>query len=256
MIGAQQPTEDRLGSARQPSWRRDLWLMLRAIRDLVHGFRSLQSAGPCVTVFGSARCASDHPYYQIGREVGRRLTEVGFTVMTGGGPGLMEAVNRGAMEANGRSLGCNIRLPVEQSANRYVERSVSCQHFFVRKVLLFKYSYAFVALPGGFGTVDELFEALTLIQTGKIELFPVVLIGTAYWRPIVALLEQMASEGMADTSDLALALVTDDLDEATQYIARLTGARFGLRPSKPLGRAEGFHTAERIGTASATQLPV
>ena len=132
-------------------------------------------------MFGSARFKADHPYYELGRDVGRRLTEIGFTVMTGGGPGLMEAANRGAKDAGGRSVGCNIRLPIEQSPNPYLDSSVTCRHFFIRKVLLFKYSFAFVALPGGLGTMDELFEALTLIQTGKIENFPVVLINTAYW---------------------------------------------------------------------------
>jgi uncharacterized protein (TIGR00730 family) len=134
-------------------------LLFRTVRDMVRGLHTFQFTGPCVTVFGSARCAPDHPYYALGREVGRRLTDVGFTVMTGGGPGLMEAVNRGARDAGGRSVGCNVRLPMEQSPNPYLDRWSTSQHFFVRKVLLFRYSYAFIALPGGFGTMDELFEA-------------------------------------------------------------------------------------------------
>ena len=211
------------------SRRRELCLMLRAARDLVRGFRTLQSAGPCVTVFGSARCAPDHPYYELGRDVGRRLTEIGFTVMTGGGPGLMEAANRGARDAGGRSVGCNIRLPIEQSPNPYLDSSVTCRHFFIRKVLLFKYSYAFVALPGGLGTMDELFEALTLIQTGKIENFPVVLINTAYWQPVLDILHRMAAEAMIDQSDLQLLMVTDDLDAAVHHIQRHTAERFGLK---------------------------
>jgi uncharacterized protein (TIGR00730 family) len=211
--------------------RRELRLIIRSLRDLLRGFRALQRAGPCVTVFGSARCSDNHPYYTVGRDIGRRLTRLGFTVMTGGGPGLMEAVNRGAQDAGGRSVGCNIRLPMEQSPNRYLDRWTECEQFFIRKVLLCRYSYAFIALPGGFGTMDELFEVLTLIQTQKIERFPVVLIGAAYWAPVVAFLQQMVAEGMADKRDLGLALVTDDLDEAMRHIQRCTAERFGLRLS-------------------------
>ncbi|MGE0043535.1 MAG: TIGR00730 family Rossman fold protein, partial [Vicinamibacterales bacterium] len=143
----------------------ELTLLLRAGRDFLRGFRGLHFVGPCVTVFGSARFADDHPYYQLGREVGAAVARTGFTVMTGGGPGVMEAANRGAYESGGRSVGCNITLPHEQFPNRYLHRWVTCHYFFVRKVLLFKYSYAFVVLPGGLGTLDELCEARTLIQT-------------------------------------------------------------------------------------------
>lgn len=220
---------------------KELWLLLRAVRDFIAGFRTLHFVGPCVTVFGSARFREDHPYYATGREVGRRVSQLGFTVMTGGGPGLMEAANRGAKDAGGRSVGCNVRLPAEQAPNPYLDQSVTCQHFFVRKVLLFKYSYAFVALPGGIGTMDELFEALTLIQTGKIEHFPVVLIGTAYWQPLVELLSRMAAERTIDADDLKLMLVTDDLDEASRHLQRQAIDYFGLsrrqapRPFRWLG---------------------
>jgi uncharacterized protein (TIGR00730 family) len=214
--------------------RRELRLIIRALRDLIRGFRALQRVGPCVTVFGSARCSPEHPYYRVGRELGRRLTEIGFTVMTGGGPGLMEAVNRGAQDAGGRSLGCNIRLPVEQSPNRYLDHWAECEQFFIRKVLMCRYSYAFIALPGGFGTMDELFEVLTLIQTGKVEKFPVVLIGCEYWQPVIAFLERMVTEGMADGRDLELVMVSDDLDEAMQHILNRTRHEFGLQ----LPRAE------------------
>jgi hypothetical protein len=200
-----------------------------ALFDFVRGFRVLHFVGPCVTVFGSARFGEGHGYYALGRDVGRRLSDLGFTVMTGGGPGLMEAANRGAREAGGRSVGCNIELPVEQHPNPYLDRSVTCSHFFVRKVLLFKYSYAFVALPGGIGTVDELFEALTLIQTGKIEHFPVVLIGTDYWRSLVELLERMAAEHTIARADLDLVLVTDDLDAAMRHLEVHAIQHFGLR---------------------------
>jgi uncharacterized protein (TIGR00730 family) len=156
----------------------------------------------------------------------------------------MEAANRGAREAGGRSVGCNIQLPAEQAPNAYLDRSVTCHHFFVRKVLLFKYSYAFVALPGGIGTVDELFEALTLIQTGKIEHFPVVLMGTSYWQPLVEMLERMADAGTISRGDLELVLVTDDLDAAMRHLKVHAIEHFGLRarreprPSRWLGEAK------------------
>jgi uncharacterized protein (TIGR00730 family) len=211
---------------------RELWLILRAVRDFIDGFRTLHFVGPCVTVFGSARYGESHPYYAIGRQLGRGLVQLGFTVMTGGGPGLMEAANRGAREAGGRSVGCNIELPTEQAPNRYLDRVVHCRYFFVRKVLLFKYSYAFVGLPGGLGTLDELFEALTLIQTGKIRNFPVVLIGTEYWRPLEDLLRHFAAQRTIDEKDLKLLLVTDHIDEAMAHIQRYAVEGFGLKPRR------------------------
>jgi uncharacterized protein (TIGR00730 family) len=232
---------------------RELWLVLRTLRDFIAGFRVLHFVGPCVTVFGSARCSEGHPYYTLAREVGRRLATQGFTVMTGGGPGLMEAVNRGARDAGGPSVGCNIKLPAEQQPNPYLDRSVTCEYFFVRKVLLFKYSYAFVALPGGIGTMDEVFEALTLIQTRKIENFPVVLIGTTFWRPLLDLLDQLVKERTIDAADLKLLLVTDDLDKVQTHIERHSIQRFGLRrprPSRWLG--ERFTERRRSADAQAT----
>lgn len=219
---------------------RDFWLVLRAVKDFVAGFRRLHFVGPCVTVFGSARFGEDHPYYALGREVGAGLSKIGFTVMTGGGPGLMEAANRGAKEAGGRSVACSIRLPTEEDPNPYLDRSVQAHYFFVRKVLLFKYSYAFVALPGGFGTMDELFEALTLVQTGKIDNFPIVLMGTSYWRRLLHLIHRMEREGAISPRDLRLWLATDDLDEALAHIRAHAVDRFGLlerrvlRPSRIL----------------------
>jgi uncharacterized protein (TIGR00730 family) len=215
------------------SRRRELWLVLRAVRDFVAGFRVLHFVGPCVTVFGSARYGESHPYYALGREVGRSIAELGLTVMTGGGPGIMEAANRGAREAGGRSVGCNIELPLEQQPNPYLDRSVTCRYFFVRKVLLFKYSYAFVALPGGIGTLDELTEALTLIQTGKIANFPVVLMGRAYWRPFEDLLLHLAAERAISPQDLDLLLITDSVSEAQEHIRRYTTGRLGLKPPRP-----------------------
>ncbi len=212
---------------------KELLTVLRTVRDFIAGFRVLHFVGPCVTVFGSARFPESHPAYATGREVGARLARMGFTVMTGGGPGLMEAANRGAQEAGGRSVGCNIELPHEQAPNRYLDRSVTCRYFFVRKVLLFKYSYAFVALPGGVGTLDELSEALTLIQTKTIQDFPVVLIGCDYWRPFRQMLEQMAGAGAIDAADLDLILITDSLDEAMAHIHENAVEAFDLRARAP-----------------------
>jgi uncharacterized protein (TIGR00730 family) len=222
------------------SRRRELWLVLQTLHDFINGFRTLHFVGPCVTVFGSARYGESHPAYAVGREVGARLAAMGLTVMTGGGPGLMEAANRGAREAGGRSVGCNIELPLEQKPNPYLDRWVTCKHFFVRKVLLFKYSYGFIGLPGGLGTLDELFEALTLIQTRKIENFPVVLIGIEYWRPLVTLLRHLAEAKTIAATDLKLLLVTDSIDEAMAHLRLNAVERFGLhlperRPSVLLG---------------------
>src|SRR6187455_2389974 len=162
----------------------DLFNLLRIMAQFIRGFRSLHFVGPCVTVFGSARFNQDHPFYETGRQVGAGLADLGFTVMTGGGPGIMEAANRGAREAGGRSIGCNIQLPHEQHPNPYLDLFVEFPHFFVRKVMLVKYSYAFVALPGGFGTLDEIFEVATLVQTRKIQDFPLVLVGREFWQPL------------------------------------------------------------------------
>jgi uncharacterized protein (TIGR00730 family) len=183
-------------------------MLWRAVRDFLRGFRVLHFVGPCVTIFGSARFAETHTYYPIARELGQRVSRLGFTVMTGGGPGLMEAANRGARDVGGRSVGCNIELPHEQEPNRYLDRYVTCHYFFVRKVLLFKYSYSFVALPGGLGTLDELCEALTLIQTRKIQNYPVVLLGVEYWSPFIALLQEMVRDGAVSPNDLDLVKVT------------------------------------------------
>jgi hypothetical protein len=211
---------------------RELMLLLRAGRDFLRGFRDLHFVGPCVTVFGSARFTEHHPYYALAREVGQGLVHLGFTVMTGGGPGVMEGANRGAKEAGGRSVGCNIKLPMEQSHNRYLDRWVTCHYFFVRKVLLLKYSYAFVVLPGGFGTLDELTEALTLIQTRKILQFPVVLMGRDYWAPFVAMTQTMVKAGTVSAADLDLMLVTDSVPEAMAHIEVNAIQGFGLKKRK------------------------
>jgi uncharacterized protein (TIGR00730 family) len=211
---------------------RELWPLLQTVRDFLHAFRVLHFVGPCVTVFGSARFGEDHPYYRLGRILGQRLSAMGFTVMTGGGPGLMEAANRGAKDVGGTSVGCNIHLSREQQPNRFLDRWVTCEHFFVRKVVLFKYSYAFVALPGGIGTMDELFEALTLIQNRKVARFPIVLIGESYWHLLRSFLAQMEQDGAITAADLELFLITDDLDLAMAHLERNAIDRFSLRQAR------------------------
>jgi uncharacterized protein (TIGR00730 family) len=206
--------------------------LLRAARiffEFLRAFRALHFVGPCVTVFGSARFAEGHAYYGLGREVGSELSRAGFTVMTGGGPGVMEAANRGAKEAGGRSLGCNIELPEEQKPNPYLDRWITFRHFFVRKVMLVKYSYAFMALPGGFGTLDEIFETVTLIQTGKIQEFPLVLVGADFWGPLVEFLRaRLLAAQTIDPEDVARLTVTDSPAEAVRSVTEIAMRRFGL----------------------------
>jgi uncharacterized protein (TIGR00730 family) len=215
---------------------RGRWQELKSLfsimADFLRGFRTFHFAGPCVTVFGSARVKEGHPYYDLTRQVGAAIAELGFTVMTGGGPGLMEAANRGAREAEGRSVGINIILPFEQKPNAYLDKYVDMKYFFTRKTLLIKYSYAFVVMPGGLGTMDELFEALTLIQTGKIKEFPVILMGTAYWQPVVQTLYQMRDEGMINHADLDLLLITDSVPDAMQCLRDKAIKQFNLRRVK------------------------
>jgi len=207
----------------------EFWMVLSIMWEFVRGFRALHFVGPCVTVFGSARFKEDHLYYKLAREIGARLSGLGFTVMTGGGPGIMEAANRGAREAGGVSIGCNILLPQEQRPNPYLDRWVTFKYFFVRKVMLIKYSYAFVVMPGGFGTMDELFESMTLIQTKKILGFPVVLMGKDYYQPLLALLRRMVDEGTISPYDLDLLLITDSVDEAMTHIRKHSIEQFGLQ---------------------------
>lgn len=215
--------------------------VLRIGYEFIKGFRSLHFVGPCVTVFGSARFKEDHRYYQLARDTASRVSKLGFTIMTGGGPGIMEAANRGAKDVGGPSIGCNITLPMEQHPNRYVDRFIEFRYFFVRKVMLVKYSYAFVVLPGGFGTLDELFEAITLMQTDKIQDFPVVLMGTEYWSPLLDFIrERMLIEKTISPHDIDLFFVTDSPEAAVDRIADIVQRHFGfewrkgeaLRPRK------------------------
>jgi uncharacterized protein (TIGR00730 family) len=195
----------------------------RILGEYLDGAQRLHDLWPCVTVFGSARLGEGHSSYELGRAVGSLLARAGYTVLTGGGPGLMEAANRGAREAGGRSAGCNIHLPVEQVPNPYVDRVLTFHHFFVRKVMLVKNSVGFVALPGGFGTFDEVFEAANLIETGTIVRFPVVLLGADFWDPVVEVLRrELLAAGTIDERDLAEFLVTDDPEAAVAHIVRVT----------------------------------
>jgi uncharacterized protein (TIGR00730 family) len=206
--------------------------LIRAVRifgEFIRGFRALHFVGPCVTVFGSARFKQDHPYYALARTVGAELAKAGFTVMTGGGPGIMEAANRGAKDVGGRSVGCNIVLPIEQKPNPYLDHWVTFRHFFVRRVMLVKYSYAFVALPGGFGTLDEIFETATLIQTAKISEFPLVLMGREFWRPLIEFMQnRLVQENTIDQTDVDRLIITDSAAEAAAAISAVAMRRFGL----------------------------
>lgn len=220
---------------------RELLTVLRVMKEFIVGFRALHFVGPCVTVFGSARFRQEHQFYHQAREVGAALSRLGFTVMTGGGPGIMEAANRGAKEAGGHSIGCNIILPFEQQPNPFLDTIVNFHYFFVRKVMLVKYSYAFVVLPGGFGTMDEMFEALTLIQTHKIRNFPIVLMGREYWQPLMNFMNSMAAARTINPADLDLLLFTDSVAEAMAHIQKHAIEQFGLsrarapKPSALLG---------------------
>jgi len=198
-------------------------------REMLRGFRVLHFVGPCVTVFGSARFDETHPYYELARQTGRELAGAGFTVMTGGGPGVMEAANRGAREAGGGSVGCNIVLPSEQRPNPYLDRFVECRYFFVRKLLLAKYSYAFIAAPGGYGTIDELSEILVLIQTEKMKSFPVVLLGRDYWKGLIDFFrETLIAQRTIAAADLDRLIITDDPAEAVRAIRTVAMSEFGL----------------------------
>ncbi len=192
---------------------------VRYFLEFLQGFESLHVAGPAVTIFGSARFPEDHPYYRLACEVGRELAQTGYTVITGGGPGIMEAANRGAKEAGGLSVGCNITLRREQAPNDYLDVFVQFDHFFVRKVMLVKYSSAFLVLPGGFGTLDEVFETLTLIQTRTIEQFPVILMGSAFWSRMTEFFQKsLLVEKTIDPDDLRLFHITDSPQEAVAFI--------------------------------------
>lgn len=219
----------------------EIRFLAKVIRQFIYGFRKLHFVGPCVTVFGSARFAEDHPYYIQARQVGSEIAQLGFTIMTGGGPGIMEAANRGARDVGGKSIGCNIILPHEQKPNPYLDLWVDFDYFFVRKTLLSKYSYAFVVMPGGYGTLDEFFEAITLIQTGKFQRFPVVLMGKDYHDNLYRHLQCLVDSQTIDPTDIELFLFTDSVEEAVTHIQKYAIDGFdlkkhlALKPLKLLG---------------------
>ncbi len=217
-------TEDRklLAPVERPAFlQTDPWRALRILSEFVEGFDAMATLGPAITVFGSARVGEDSPVYQIARDIGRRLAQEGYAVITGGGPGVMEAANRGAQEGGGMSVGLNIELPHEQDPNPYVDLGVQFRYFFARKTMFVKYADGFVILPGGFGTMDELFESLTLTQTGKIEHFPIILVGTAFFGGLLDWIRgRLLADGMIAESDVDLLVVTDDPDEVIEIIKR------------------------------------
>lgn len=212
----------------------ELLFAIRVFRQFIKGFRTLHFIGPSITVFGSARFKEDHPYYALARECGKRIAQLGFNTMTGGGPGIMEAANRGAFEHGGKSIGCNIQLPFEQKINPYVTTSITFEHFFVRKVLLVKYSYAFIILPGGVGTMDEFYETLTLVQTRTITQFPIVLLGKEYFQPVIDYLHFMAEQGTISPEDINLVLLTDSIDDAMDHISKYIKQNYAIKPRKKL----------------------
>jgi uncharacterized protein (TIGR00730 family) len=211
---------------------KELHFLWKIMRQFFYGLRKLHFIGPCVTVFGSARFPQSHYFCQQARRMGQEIASLGFTVMTGGGPGIMEAANRGARDVGGRSVGCNIQLPQEQKPNQYLDKWITLDYFFVRKTLLTKYSYAFVVMPGGYGTLDEFFEAITLIQTGKFQRFPIVLMGTEFHTALYEHLQYLAAEKTIDAADLDLFLFTDSVDAAIAHIQKYAIEGFGLKKHK------------------------
>jgi uncharacterized protein (TIGR00730 family) len=216
----------------QSRWQ-DFRYLIKVMMDYIRGFRALHFVGPCITIFGSARFKEDHEYYQLARKVASEVALLGFTVMTGGGPGIMEAANRGAKEVGGRSVGCNIVLPVEQKPNPYLDRWVNLNYFMVRKALLIKYSYGFIVMPGGFGTLDEFFEALTLIQTKKIMDFPIIIFSKEFHKDLIKHIDYMKARATISQEDLQQFLVTDSIEEAIRLIKEESIGRYGLKPKRP-----------------------
>ena len=216
----------------QSRWK-EFTFSIKVLLEFIKGFRALHFVGPCVTIFGSARFKEGHPFYKKTEDLSGKIALLGFTIMTGGGPGIMEAANKGAKEVGGRSVGCNIVLQTEQQPNAYLDKWVNIKFFFVRKTLLIKYSYAFVVMPGGFGTLDEYFEALTLIQTKMIMEFPIVIFDTEFHKQLVKHIDLMKEAGTISPEDPNLFLFTDSVDEAVSYIQKNSIVKFKLQPAKP-----------------------
>jgi uncharacterized protein (TIGR00730 family) len=211
----------------------DSWQIFKIMAEFVEGFEKLSKIGPCVSIFGSARALPDHPHYKLAEEIAFKLTKEGYGIITGGGPGIMEAANKGARTAGGKSVGLNIELPFEQAANAYIDHDklIRFDYFFVRKLMFIKYAQGFVVLPGGFGTMDELFEALTLIQTKKIAKFPIVLVGKEYWGGLINWIKEvLIEEKRVDLEDLDLFLVAENADLAVQHINEFY-SKYLLKPN-------------------------
>jgi uncharacterized protein (TIGR00730 family) len=211
----------------------DTWQIFKVMAEFVDGFDKLSKIGPCVSIFGSARTLPDHPFYHLAEEIAFKLTKEGYGIITGGGPGIMEAANKGAKAANGKSVGLNIELPFEQSSNPYIDpdKLITFDYFFVRKLMFIKYAQGFVVLPGGFGTMDELFEAVTLIQTKKIAKFPIVLVGKEYWAGLIDWIKNvLIEEKTVDEKDLSLILVAENADHAVRHINEFY-SRYLLKPN-------------------------
>lgn len=222
------PAEENFFAGPQTRWQ-DFKFILKVMMEFIRGFRMLHFVGPCVTVFGSARFEENDKFYKLAVKVGESVSKLGFTVMTGGGPGIMEAANRGAKNVGGKSIGCNIILPFEQYPNPYLDKWMDFNFFFVRKVLLSKYSFAFVVMPGGFGTLDEFFEALTLIQTKVIRRFPVVLMCSDFHHDLYAYVQHLAEYGTINKEDVELFLLTDSVEEMEAHIRKYAIDGFGLK---------------------------
>lgn len=227
MTPKQDKSEIRFLQGRQSRWR-EFQFTLKVMMEFVRGFRALHFVGPCITIFGSARLGESHPAYQKTRDLSGAIARLGFTIMTGGGPGIMEAANRGARDVGGRSVGVNIELPFEQNPNPYLDRSLDIRYFFVRKVLLLKYSYGFVIMPGGFGTLDEFFETVTLIQTKKIHRFPIVVMDETYHAKLMEYVDQMIAAGTVSPEDKQMFLYTDSIPMAVEHLRKHTIDHFQL----------------------------
>lgn len=227
--------DQRLLDSRGPSdWvHTDPWRVMRIQAEFIEGFGALADTGPAISVFGSARTPADHPWFAMGEQVGRQLVEAGFSVITGGGPGAMEAANKGASEAGGTSIGLGIELPFEAGLNPWVDKGINFRYFFARKTMFVKYSQGFIVLPGGVGTLDELFEAVTLVQTGTVTSFPIVLIGVDYWSGLLNWVrDSVLANGMIGAKDLDLMHVTDDVDEAVKIMVAARDARTVQPPER------------------------
>lgn len=226
-----QKEEDRFLDGPRSRWK-EFRYALSVFHQFIIGLRKLHFIGPCVTIFGSARFKEDHHYYKLTRNVASKISKLGFAIMTGGGPGIMEAANRGAKDAEGLSIGCNIVLPNEQNHNPYLDSFVTLDLFFVRKELLRKYSFAFIVMPGGFGTLDEFFEALTIVQTGKTAKFPIVIMGIDFHKNLIAHITKMAEEKTIKSEDMQLILFTDSEEEAVNHIKKYSIDAFNLKLKK------------------------